>query len=174
MKILLVTTLFFFTIFTTCFAEGGRAFDEVDCVGKCGRFIDSNNDNYCDYGELSSGSTVGENTGSGLSGDFTGGELSVAQKYKFWEVSIVTIFIYIISFVLQKKKKITLLTHRRIWNSVLLLTFLISGILGVFLALGLYFSMIKLHVLFGLIMFWVTLFHIFERWRFFKNMFSRK
>jgi len=28
-------------------------FDEVDCIGRCGRFVDANNDGFCDYGLLS-------------------------------------------------------------------------------------------------------------------------
>lgn len=103
---------------------------------------------------------------------------SKAEKYKFWEISIPLVLIYLISFLLYKLKKISFKLHRAIWNILLLISFLISGILGMFLAAGILFylpfSMLDLHVKAGIFMFWITLFHVIERWRFFVHLACKK
>ncbi|MBT4277151.1 hypothetical protein HOD96_00165 [Candidatus Falkowbacteria bacterium] len=155
-------------------------FNETDCTGQCGRFVDSDKDSFCDNGKLSASTHAAENKSINLEKNNSLEQITIAKKYKVWELSMVVIILYAISFILQRLKKITLLTHKKIWNTVLLFSFLLSGILGMFLALEIYFSlpfsfsMMKLHVLSGVMMFWVTLFHIIERWRFFRNMFGKK
>jgi len=94
---------------------------------------------------------------------------------------IVTIF-YAITYFLSKINKITLVRHRLIWNFVLLFSFLISGILGVLLALKenfgiiipLPFNIVVWHVNAGIVMVIVSLFHIAWHWPYFKSIFRTK
>ncbi|MBN2880882.1 hypothetical protein JXM83_02405 [Candidatus Woesearchaeota archaeon] len=104
------------------------------------------------------------------------------SKYKFLTISIITIIAYVITFTLQKTKKIQTLLHKRIWNVVLLITFVVSGILGLLLvirinygwALTLPFNMLYWHVEAGTVMAWITIFHIFEHLNFYKYIFIKK
>ncbi len=100
--------------------------------------------------------------------------MTQAERYKFWEISVGTLLLLTLSFVLQKSKVISLLLHRRIWNILLLFAFLSVGISGMLLAVGIFvpfpWSMIEFHVWTGIAIFWISVFHIGERWRFFARM----
>lgn len=75
---------------------------------------------------------------------------------------------YFISSYLVKAQKISQLTHRRFWNIILLISFLISAILGIILAIiidlklavSFYRLLLWLHVESGIIMALVSIFHI--------------
>lgn len=56
------------------------------------------------------------------------------MDYQFFLTSILIFGAYIISLVFVKINKLTLLKQRQFWNVILLITFLISGILGLILA----------------------------------------
>lgn len=185
--------------FNLSFANEKCPFDQVNCTGQCGRYSDENNDRYCDHGELT---LIDEDFGN-IKNEYLSLEIddktaniqseinannvhnlnitikpSKAERYKFWEISIFIITIYLSSFLLQKTKKVSFKIHRAIWNILLLISFLVSGILGMFLALGIIFnlpfSMLDMHVKTGIFMFWITLFHVIERWRFFAHLFCKK
>ncbi len=103
----------------------------------------------------------------------------IREKYKFWELSLITIILYSISFILLKLKKISLKIHKMIWNLILLIVFLTSGIIGMLLAMGIKLSLpfgttLEIHVWSGIIMFWICLFHVLEHWRFFYNCFCKR
>lgn len=118
----------------------------------------------------------------------TGEQISTSESkdknektYSFISVLIVLSLIYFTTFILSKRKIISVLTHKRIWDVFLLITFLVSGILGVLLVIRINFgSVISLpfnilfwHVEAGIAMFIISVFHIIERWYFFKNMFKK-
>lgn len=103
------------------------------------------------------------------------------KTYHLIPVLIVLSLIYFITLFLSKRKIISALTHKRIWNVFLLITFLVSGILGVLLVIRINFgSIISLpfnimfwHVEAGIAMFVICVYHIIERWCFFKNMMKK-
>jgi len=80
------------------------------------------------------------------------------QNYQTIPILLVIQVIYIFSIFLVKTKKITVFQQRRFWNFILLITFLISGILGLILAVFIdqkinfswYLPFLKLHVKFGI------------------------
>jgi len=98
--------------------------------------------------------------------------------YHLLSISLFLIFLYLISHILSKKKIIKIITHRKIWNILLLITFLISGILGILLivrinfglAIPLPFNILFWHVEVGIAMFLISIFHILWHWAYFKNM----
>ncbi len=98
--------------------------------------------------------------------------------YHLLSISLFLIVLYFISHILSKKKIIKIITHRKIWNILLLITFLISGILGILLIVRINFgSIIPLpfnilfwHVEIGIAMFVISIFHISWHWAYFKNM----
>ena len=80
-----------------------------------------------------------------------------------------TLGFYCFSFGLVKYKKISLLNHRKFWNYVLLVSFLISGVLGLLLAICIdqkfsiswYREVLWLHVESGIVMAIISIFHAF-------------
>ena len=56
------------------------------------------------------------------------------DSYNFFLILIIMLLSYGISALLVKLDKIRLITHRRIWNILLLITFFVSGIMGLILA----------------------------------------
>lgn len=96
-------------------------------------------------------------------------------------ITLVLLAFYFLTYFLARKNKITMLTHRRIWNVLLLITFLISGILGLLLAIRINygwsvqvpFNMTEIHVEAGIAMMIITFFHIAWHWRYYACMFKR-
>lgn len=89
------------------------------------------------------------------------------QNYNSILISALVLGAYFGSVMLVKLKKVELRKQRRFWNIVLLISFLISGILGLILAILIdqkisiswYLSMLRLHVRLGIVMAIVSIFH---------------
>jgi len=104
------------------------------------------------------------------------------QNYQFLLTSIIVFGGYFGSLGLVKIKKLELVKQRQVWNVILLISFLISGISGLILAftidqkitLGGYLPMLRLHVKFGIVMVWVAIFHAFWHLWYFKGLFKKK
>lgn len=103
------------------------------------------------------------------------------ELYDFFPITIVLLFLYYFTWSLAKMKKISTLAHRRIWNVLLLLFFLVSGVLGLLLVirinygwtLRLPFNMLFWHVEAGIAMAIISLFHIAWHWRYYTCMLKR-
>lgn len=103
------------------------------------------------------------------------------SDYNFTLITIVVLAAYFFSFYLVKIKKITQLQHRRFWNIILLITFLISCLLGLFLAFSIdtqlslswYLPLIWYHVEFGIIMSLVAVFHTIWHLPYYKSCFKK-
>lgn len=99
--------------------------------------------------------------------------------YNLVPISLFLIFFYAVSHILSKKNVISIANHRKIWNILLLITFLISGILGILLVIKINFGIAILfpfnilfwHVEAGIAMAVISVFHIFWHWGYFKNLF---
>ena len=89
-------------------------------------------------------------------------------RYNISPIAIALFLIYAISFALYKTKRIRVTTHRKIWNVLLLATFLITAIFGLTMAIRrdyvLLFSvplnLIFWHVEAGVVMTVISLFHL--------------
>ncbi|MBC7294630.1 MAG: hypothetical protein H5T84_11145, partial [Thermoleophilia bacterium] len=60
---------------------------------------------------------------------------SLFTRYNVSPIAVGFFLIYAVSFVLYKTKRIKVSTHRKIWNVLLLATFLVTGIFGLILAI---------------------------------------
>lgn len=104
------------------------------------------------------------------------------NNYHFLLIFLITFFTYFLSLFLVKTKKINLIIHRRIWNIILLISFLISGILGLILAFSIdqkltiswYQPFLWFHVEFGIVMALVSIFHTFWHLPYFANLVKKK
>lgn len=78
------------------------------------------------------------------------------------------VFLYLLGLYLVKKNKLNLASHRKFWNILLLITFLVSGIMGLLLVyrintgniIQLPFNILYWHVEFGIAMAIISIFHI--------------
>lgn len=102
------------------------------------------------------------------------------SPYHFWWLLVVTLILYVFSTLLVKSKKVKKATHRKIWNFILLVTCLVSCLLGVYIVLAKmygwtmnYMTLLKLHVDFGIVMTIVAIIHILWHIRYFKNMIKK-
>lgn len=92
----------------------------------------------------------------------------MGASYNTIEIVLVILALYFISSLLVRFKKIKLITHRRIWNSLLAIVFLISAILGIVIAVQIdtktilpgYSRMLWWHVEAGIVMAIISVFHI--------------
>jgi len=90
-------------------------------------------------------------------------------RYPMVPILIVLFILYVGSYILSDKKILKLKFHVKLWNYLLLISFLVSGILGILLVLRLNygwfrstsFNMLYWHVEFGIAMSILTIFHIF-------------
>lgn len=106
---------------------------------------------------------------------------NIPRPYNALLITGICLAAYLLTFVLVKLGKIKKITHRKIWNVVLLFTCLVSCLLGLVLALQInyrfgmdYFrDLLKLHVEFGIAMTVVVIFHIIWHLKYYKNLFKK-
>lgn len=180
--------LLFFPVATFAFDDCPKGKTDSSCEypGECGKYVDENGNEICDHSELApvlEKTTGVENSGEGFAQntDSTGKEKR-KSTYNFIPLIIILLAIYFATWFLAKKKKIKLLTHRRIWNNLLLITFLIAGLTGIYLVLRINygfvinfpFNALYWHVEMGIAMSIITIFHTAWHWRYFASMFQRK
>ena len=208
-----------------------------NCKGQCPRFVDVNNDGYCDFSTITEVVTmqlkqvkdttnkkteniliVKDNSTSTdkkeLKKNITKAEiptnkdlplkekkianepnkiqptiikveenksnLKQSASYDLIFVSILTFSLYFTTFFLAKYKKIKKKTHRKIWNMLLLLTFLASCLFGFFLVLqinyhflfSIFRTLLYWHVEIGISMTLIAVFHILWHLKYFKTYFK--
>lgn len=105
-----------------------------------------------------------------------------SKKYHLVSLTVLTILLYLVTYFLVKRKNISLLTHKRIWNTLLLITFLISGISGILLVIkinfgfiiSMPFNILVWHVEVGIVMFVISVIHVIEHRHFYKSMVRKK
>lgn len=104
------------------------------------------------------------------------------KPYRVVLISIIVLIAYLVTFILVKTNKMKKLTHRKIWNAILLITFLVSCLLGFILALQInygfcmewYRDFLKLHVEFGIAMTIIALIHIIWHYKYYTSLLSKK
>jgi len=167
------------------FAQSDCPFGEEDCEypGKCGGYNDGNNDGICDDSQESL-EQIPRQTSSQLE------TLKILKQiqgdsrrtYYFLQILIITTIFYALTAILSRIGKMKVITHKRIWNMVLLISFLISGILGILLViriqsgidLSLGINKLFWHVEAGILMTVISVFHIIWHMPYWKTYFKRR
>jgi hypothetical protein len=161
--------------------------------GKCRSYVDANKDGFCDLTARPAASSLSP-SGAGPSettvqsgaqvvspeavAATAGSPLSTAQQYHFLPLAVISALLYVTTYLMARRKVISLMVHRRIWNIVLLVSALLSAGLGLVLTLqidhgldiSLPFDMTFLHVEAGVVMGVIAIFHIFWHWRYFAKV----
>ena len=107
-----------------------------------------------------------------------GGGSSLFTHYKVSPIALGFFLIYAVSFVLYKSKRIRVATHRKIWNALLLSTFLITGVFGLILTIQLDYelpftmpiNLLFWHVEAGVVMTLISLFHVGWHLNYYRNL----
>lgn len=126
--------------------------------GLCGQYLDSNQDNICDHSQTAPQAS----------------STPATKNYHFFFIATFLIISYGLTHFLSLRKIITPFTHRKIWNILLLISFLVSGILGILLVLKVSYNWplpfpnsLFWHVEAGIIMATVAFFHILWHLKYF-------
>ncbi len=102
------------------------------------------------------------------------------KLYHIFLIAILLTIVYILGLVFTNKKILTVRKHKKLWNALLLATFIVSGVLGMMLAFRansgktspMRFDVLFWHAEIGIAMFAISIFHIVERWYYFKRFFA--
>ncbi len=135
-----------------------------------------------DAGVLSDTSVTTTNANGDGTGSGSGSGTHKERTYYFIPVVAGFIVAYAITWILSNRKVFKVLTHRKIWNIVLLVSALVSAVLGIILILNLDFGtniLLPVNTLFwhveaGLAMAVIAVFHIVWHWRYWIKMFQVK
>ncbi len=186
MKKIIFTLLLSISIPITALAWDNCPYNEIDCPapGDCNRYIDTDNDQICDRSQLAPEDRNVEviNTQEISDKNLIAANKQNKTAYHLLPISLILILLYFITHILSKKKIISIVNHRKIWNILLLITFLISGLLGVLLIIEinfnitvpLPFNILFWHVEVGIAMFVISMFHTLWHWAYFKRMLGIK
>jgi hypothetical protein len=153
--------------------------------GHCRRYVDTDADGICDHSQPSpeerAAGTAPDEPSPPTDDDAsveepdqeTGEEDALNQTYHVIPILVAVSALYALTYGLSKKGRMTLAAHRKIWNFALLGTFLVSGILGIALAVAINFGWtmpiesLFVHVEFGIAMAGVSLFHAAWHWKYY-------
>ncbi len=105
----------------------------------------------------------------------------MSTHYSVSPIALALFVIYAVSFALYKTKRIKVTTHRKIWNVLLLVTFLTTAVFGLILAIRrdyvlLFNSPVNLlfwHVEAGVVMTVVSLFHLSWHLGYYRDLLKR-
>ena len=144
----------------------------IDCRGECGRFIDENQDGYCDITPLSDALRMEL---------FPPEVVDAGSDYWLWPILGGVALLYIISVLLVRFNVWSKKNHRKLWNVLLAITFLVSCLIGLLLVVFInyniavdgYRTWLVLHVDFGIAMTLICFIHLFWHWSYYVKLFKR-
>lgn len=104
------------------------------------------------------------------------------KPYNIILITSIVLLAYLFTFILVKAGKLKKLSHRKIWNVILLITFLVSCLLGFVLALQINYgfcmdwfrTFLHWHVEFGIAMTIIAVIHIVWHYKYYTTMISKK
>jgi hypothetical protein len=124
----------------------------------------------------------GGNGTGGSAVEASAGPVMTLPDYHVSPIAILLVLVYALSFALYKAGRMRLATHRKIWNLLLLATFLLTGVMGLFLAVRLTyalpfilpFNLLLWHVETGIAMTLISFFHVSWHLSYYTALFRRR
>ena len=103
------------------------------------------------------------------------------SSYYLFTIIIIVFTAYLVSFILSKISIIKKSTHKKIWNLLLLITFLVSATLGIILVIQINYKLnfplldkiLIWHVNFSIAMAIIAIFHLSWHLKYFQNIFKK-
>ena len=138
--------------------------------GACGLYVDGDGDALCDHSqevlEL-------ESSEPALSSEIENILDEGKKEYHLFPIFLFLVALYLLSAWMSRVKMISVVARRKFWNVMLLLSFVVSGVLGVFLILRINFgigfdfpfNVLFWHVDSGISLLVLCVIHVVERWR---------
>ncbi len=104
------------------------------------------------------------------------------SPYLLLPTGVLLLFLYLLTLILSRISVIKLTTHRKIWNILLFLTFFVTAILGLILAIQVNYrikipfvkQLLTLHVDFGIAMTMIAVFHFLWHWNYYLALFKKR
>ena len=156
--------------------------------GDCSRYIDTDKDGICDHSQPAPNErnsnleeevelTQGSENPATISADTPSYTDFLVSRYNFIPLSFALITLIIFSEIAAKKGIIEPMTIKYLWNAVLALSFFtcfLASLPSIFPALNFFPKHLFVHVEAGLVMAWITLYHIWGRRHFYTKCFPKK
>ena len=107
----------------------------------------------------------------------------MTRPYLLISLTVILTIFYLLTYILTKLNIIKVITHRKIWNVLLFLTFIVTGVLGIILVIQVNYKLeiplikeiLVWHVDFAIAMCIIAIFHLTWHWNYYKNIiFSKK
>lgn len=176
-KELSLILVFFFSLVFLAAVECPLGIENDVYPGDCGKYTDVNQNSICDLSEdlKSSNSEISNLNNSNNS-------IQNKPLYNFPLIVILSTFFYLASYLLVKFNKITIVTHKKFWNSLLLLSFLFTAFSSIVwilkadygIASGFFREVGFWHIEIGLVMIMISIFHALWHWNYFKSYLKLK
>ena len=141
--------------------------------GSCGAYVDTNQNQLCDYSEVETIQKV-DSQKSEVQENF---KTPKTNQYYFLLILGVSTILYLTTYFLSKKNKISNVTHKRIWNLLLLISFILTALSSIMLVLKLEYGInlnLPLNITFwhietGIVMIIISIFHTIWHLPYFKS-----
>lgn len=106
----------------------------------------------------------------------------MAAPYSLISISIIALILYLLSFIISRIGLLRAVTHRKIWNILLGLSFFGTALLGIIMAIGINYKLdipwvdqiTILHVDFGISMLMIAIFHFSWHIKYYTDIFRGK
>jgi len=103
------------------------------------------------------------------------------KEYYMWQTTLILVALYLLSLYLVKKRKISLVKNKKIWNMFLLISGIITAFTSIFLLLRLNYgitinfplNIITIHVIAGYIMLLIAILHTLGHIPYYKSYFKK-
>jgi hypothetical protein len=169
-KLFFLWIIFFSVSLVYAWDDCTKGIENCSYPGSCGSYTDTNNNNICDHSEE-------KPVTNSITEVVDEPKENQGKEYYFLHISAVLLITYIISFIGSKRGLISIVKHKKIWNMILLTSFLGVGLSGILLVLritygieiNLPFNLLFWHVETGIIMSMISIFHIIWHYPYFKS-----
>lgn len=101
------------------------------------------------------------------------------KEYYMWQITLVLVVLYLTSLYLVKIKKISFVKNRKIWNIVLMISFIVTAVSSIFLLIKINYgyslfdvNWTQPHIIFGYIMLLISIFHALWHMPYWKSYFT--
>jgi len=162
--------------------------------GSCPRYVDTNHDDICDHSQSPSSASTNTTSNPNMDNSSANGKnesnVSVSdiqkantipnENYYLVPLSISTLIIYLVTYLLYLENRLNRRNYYRIWNYVLIISFILTGVTGLLMIIFINYGIDSSwnltidfwHAEFAIIMAVSTIFHFHLYLKQLKNVFK--
>ncbi|HRZ85515.1 MAG TPA: hypothetical protein P5277_01920 [Candidatus Paceibacterota bacterium] len=159
-----------------------KGFTDENCQVMCGTYTDTNKDSICDHSQENPSLTSQNIQNQQVSNQSSLIQSANKSKYNLIPIFAVTLILYLITYFLSKKEKISFILHKKIWNILLLATFLFTAVTSLLYIIKVDYSINSFnlasvsfwHIEIGIVMILISIFHALWHIPYFKSYIKTK